>query len=68
MKIINRGSDPLAAPIRSTCTRCYTEIEFLPSEAKHVSDQRDGDFYQIKCPVCPAIITHAVPSRYNGPG
>lgn len=68
MKIISEGVNPTLQPIRASCNRCRTEIEFLPFEAKYVSDQRDGDFYQVKCPVCPDTITKAARSGYNGPG
>jgi ribosomal protein S27E len=52
MKIIQRGSDPRAEPIQATCRNCQTVFEFHPLEAKYSSDQRDGDFYSIGCPVC----------------
>ena len=57
MKIIKEGVDPATQPMYATCSRCRTQIQFLPGEASYHSDQRDGDFYQIKCPVCPAMIT-----------
>lgn len=68
MKIIKQGQDPQATPLRATCTRCHTQIEFHPIEAKYIADQRDGDFYQIACPVCPATITANASRGYNGPG
>lgn len=68
MKIITKGSDPSTVPMRATCSNCKTEIEFLPHEAKYTSEQRDGDFYQIACPVCSHTITKAARSGYNGPG
>lgn len=60
MKIIREGTDPAKKAISASCNRCRTEIEFLPVEAKYVSDQRDGDFYQIACPVCNWSITKTV--------
>lgn len=68
MEIIRQGADPAKEHIEAECNRCGTIIKFLPIEAKYVSDQRDGDFYQIKCPVCPGTITKAARSGYNGPG
>lgn len=57
MKIIKRGTDPKAEPLRATCNNCQTVFEFHPIEAKYSSDQRDGDFYSIACPVCNQVVT-----------
>ena len=57
MKIIERGTDPKTVPIRATCNHCRTVFEFHPIEAKYNSDQRDGDFYSIDCPVCKRTVT-----------
>lgn len=57
MKIISKGTDPATVPLYATCNKCKTQIEFLPHEAKFRSDQRDGDYYTITCPVCQAAIT-----------
>jgi hypothetical protein len=67
VKIIHRGEDPATQPVLAQCSRCGTQIEFMPSEAQFVSDQRDGDFYRIGCPICNHEIT-ANAQRYNGPG
>lgn len=68
MEIIRQGHDPALTPVQATCNRCDTAIRFFPHEAKYVSDQRDGDFYQIKCPTCGNNITASVRRGYNGPG
>ena len=60
MKIIRKGTDPAAQPIRATCSNCKTEVEFLPHEARYSSDQRDGDSYSADCPTCKRIITKNV--------
>lgn len=52
VKIIKQGKVPETTPIRCSCNHCRTVFEFLPVEAKYVSDQRDGDAYKIACPVC----------------
>jgi len=57
MKIIKRGSDPRTEPIQATCRNCQTIFEFHLMEAKYSSDQRDGDFYSIACPVCNQTVT-----------
>lgn len=60
MKIIRRGQPPEQKTYFATCNHCKTEIEFERSEARYVSDQRDGDFLEVKCPVCSKPITKAV--------
>lgn len=67
MKIISQGVAPLDVPQQATCLKCDAVIEFTPREVERIFDQRDGDFYQFKCPCCEARITKTVP-RYNGPG
>lgn len=57
MKIIERGTDPQSTPIRATCNHCKTVFEFHPIEAEYTSDQRDGNFYLIGCPVCKHTVT-----------
>ena len=65
MKIISKGVDPATVPIIASCSKCKTQIEFLPCEAKYTSDQRDGDFYSIACPVCKSTITKNASTRPN---
>jgi hypothetical protein len=62
MKIINRGTPPETKPMRMECNHCKTVVELLPPEARYVSDQRDGDYYSLKCPVCAREMTKAVRS------
>jgi hypothetical protein len=68
MKIVRQGVDQSKQPVQAECNHCHTVIEFLPFEAKYVSDQRDGDFYQIACPTCNNNITANVQCGYRGPG
>ena len=62
MQIIKRGQVPEEKELEATCLRCTTVIRFRAGEAKYVDDQRDGDFYQIECPVCKSLITRYVRS------
>ncbi|MGJ7500088.1 hypothetical protein ACSFBF_06985 [Variovorax sp. ZT5P49] len=62
MKIISRGKLPDLQPIQAECGYCHTVVEFTRQEARHVSDQRDGDYYSLACPVCSKEITKAVRS------
>lgn len=52
MKIIKEGIDPKKRTYRIECHICKTEFEFEQQEAKYNSDQRDGDFLSINCPIC----------------
>lgn len=52
MKIIKKGLVPEELPVQVTCNHCRSILEFLITEARFTSDQRDGDFYTINCPVC----------------
>lgn len=61
--IINRGIAPDTVPIEVLCRHCQTRFSFLKTDAKYVPDQRDGDFYEIDCPVCQASVTKAVSAR-----
>lgn len=63
MKIIKRGEVPGNEVYRLDCNHCHTEFEIKASEAKYSSDQRDGDYLSIDCPVCKTMCTHYVRSR-----
>jgi len=52
MEILFRGQLPELKVYEATCTHCETVISFVRSEALYRSDQRDGDYLIIKCPVC----------------
>jgi len=53
MKIIKKGTgSPTDKSVRFTCKNCGALIEAKKSEGKHVSDFRDGDYYEMKCPQC----------------
>lgn len=60
MKIISRGDFPLRHVIRTSCRNCQSVFEFEPKEAERIEDNRDGDFYSIRCPVCDNIVTKSV--------
>ena len=52
IQIIQRGVLPAAIRYKTKCRHCNTIFSFLKSDAHLTEDQRDGDFYTIKCPVC----------------
>lgn len=60
MKIIHRGERPEDQVYRAGCWRCATQVEFQRSEATYHSDQRDGDYLAVTCPVCGSAITASV--------
>jgi RNase P subunit RPR2 len=67
MKIIKEGLIPEEVVYRTTCTKCDTEFEFSEKEAKVTSDQRDGDYVSIPCPLCKNECTtgHITPKEYT---
>ena len=63
MKIITPGRLPDLIEIRATCNHCKTVFEFTPREATLRSDQRDGDYYEVHCPLCGKVVTRDARSR-----
>lgn len=64
MKILKLGKPAGDEKFTATCNGCGTKVEFLKSETKYVNDPRDGDYWEIQCPVCPRRITKACPPVY----
>jgi len=60
MKIIRHGQKPEEKTYEVTCAHCRTVFEFTQGEAKYRSDQRDGDYLEIPCPVCSKTVTKSV--------
>lgn len=52
MKIIKSGNTKKPKEVKCTCQRCECKFSFTEKEAKFVSDQRDGNYYAVKCPEC----------------
>ena len=67
MKILQEGKLPVERIYKLHCNRCSTIFEFQQKEAKYVSDQRDGDFLEITCPLadCNKKLTVTVKSNVN---
>lgn len=51
MKILKQGQLPEDKEFTTTCRRCKTEFQFKKSEGKETSDQRDGNYVSINCPL-----------------
>jgi hypothetical protein len=52
VEIISRGVLPSEKTYETTCPNCGTWLRLNRGEDKFTSDNRDGDFLTISCPVC----------------
>ena len=52
MKVIVRRSAHEIHPFRFDCKHCTSTLETTKEEGRFFSNQRDGDCYVFKCPVC----------------
>lgn len=52
IEVISRGHLPENDQFDASCHKCKSVLRFLRSDAKLTSDQRDGDFLTVPCPVC----------------
>lgn len=58
MKVIKKGRSK-SWKRRLSCYGCNALLEVLDTDCRYVSDQRDGDYYEVKCPECDDSITIA---------
>jgi hypothetical protein len=59
--IIKSGRSPRPQAHQLTCVGCGSVLRFHEYEGTRVSDQRDGDYFTFKCPICHRALTKAVP-------
>ena len=52
VEVIAKGKTARDPNITATCGSCNARLCFRKSEARFEADQRDGDVYVIRCPVC----------------
>lgn len=52
IEITKRGSLPGDRKASAECRNCSTQFTFQQSDAAFHSDQRDGDYYSVPCPLC----------------
>ena len=57
VNIIKRGTPPREKIYAITCYKCKSEFTFQSDDATYNSDQRDGDYFSIYCPVCTTLCT-----------
>ncbi|WP_226426548.1 CpXC domain-containing protein [Xanthomonas sp. MWU16-30325] len=60
MRIIKQGRDPAAELHEATCSNCGTVFEFNSGEARLQSDHRNGEYFEIACPLCGHRVTKEV--------
>jgi len=60
MRIIHRGKPINEKVYEKMCYKCKSVIEFSGGEARRRSDQREGDYLEIECPVCGDKITTSI--------
>lgn len=52
IRIVSVGKRPENREVKGQCGRCKTECEWVASDGKANSCQRDGEWNTIPCPVC----------------
>jgi len=57
IKVITVGRKPEDRQVQGTCTNCKTVCEWIASDGKHESCQRDGEWNTIACPTCGKLIS-----------
>jgi len=57
VQVIRRGVIPGARLHDATCRNCDSALRFPESAARRVFDQRDGDYFEVPCPVCGNQVT-----------
>ena len=57
MEILERGQLPSEKEYICTCRICKTKFKFKQSEGRVNYDQRDGNYIEVKCPICANRVT-----------
>jgi ribosomal protein S27E len=57
VEVVERGELPGSVVYEVQCRNCHSKLRFKRSEAAYVSDQRDGDYLTVQCPVCSSTVT-----------
>ncbi len=67
VEVVIKGDGPEERMYRATCRHCQSLLQFTRSEATFTSDQRDGDYVSVICPVCSSSVNVAENSYQNKP-
>jgi RNase P subunit RPR2 len=67
VEVVIKGNAPEDRIYRATCGHCSSLLQFKQSEATFTSDQRDGDYVSVSCPVCNSSVNVAANSYQNKP-
>lgn len=60
IEILKKGTLPKDKVYIIECDYCTTSFKFNREDARYNSDQRDGDFLSILCPLCEGYCTIGV--------
>lgn len=60
IEIVRRGKPKEEKEYQAGCRYCGTIIKFKRGDAKYQSDQREGDYLVVDCPICTRQITTSV--------
>ena len=63
-EVLKRGITEDEKVYDATCMKCKSLLRFKRADAEYVSDQRDGDYLKINCPVCRGMVTASVRTGY----
>lgn len=59
VEVLKLGKRPEYTAHEVACRHCASLLRFWPYDAKLVRDHRDGDYYEVRCPVCKNTVTKA---------
>lgn len=62
IEVLKRGVTEDEKVYEAVCFSCKSHLRFKRSDAEYVSDQRDGDYLKINCPVCRGMVTEQASS------
>jgi len=64
VEVIERGTPPEEVNYEVQCQKCISKLKFKRSDAGYVSDQRDGNYLTVECPVCRNLVTKSLGGQF----